>query len=229
MMGCQGFHAICSHFSQYVCYNTLVRSQRIFLIRHAATAWNASDRMQGRTDVPLSEQGRQQAARTGAAFRDIPLQQIFTSPLSRAAETAQAISHYHARATFTSSADLLERSFGVAEGLTFTETLALYPQLDFFRSWTLPEFRPDKGESLNDVLQRVRSFIAASLGSAAENIAVISHGVTLRVLIAELCGIPLAYMGSPHFYNAGITALSRTGETGYEISCMNYTGHLEQA
>lgn len=64
---------------------------RIYIIRHGETEWNKLGRLQGRTDIPLNETGRELARRVGYALRDIPFSRAISSPLSRAVETARLV------------------------------------------------------------------------------------------------------------------------------------------
>ena len=64
---------------------------RIYMIRHGETEWNKLGRLQGRTDIPLNETGRELARRVGYALRDIPFSRAISSPLSRAVETARLV------------------------------------------------------------------------------------------------------------------------------------------
>ena len=67
----------------------------IYLVRHGQTAWNKEEIFRGRTDVPLDESGRKQAELVGKYFREMEIHAIYSSPLARAWETAQAIARFH--------------------------------------------------------------------------------------------------------------------------------------
>lgn len=64
---------------------------RIYIIRHGETEWNKLGRLQGRTDIPLNETGRELTRRVGYALRDIPFSRVISSPLGRAVETARLV------------------------------------------------------------------------------------------------------------------------------------------
>src|SRR5688572_15720897 len=93
---------------------------RILAVRHGETAWNVDTRIQGHLDVPLNDTGRWQAQRMGAALADETLDAIYASDLSRAHETALALSHTVGVAVQTEPG-LRERHFGEFQGLTFNE------------------------------------------------------------------------------------------------------------
>lgn len=64
---------------------------KIYMIRHGQTEWNASGRLQGQTDIPLNENGRELAVKVGEALKEIPFDRVISSPLLRSVETAQLV------------------------------------------------------------------------------------------------------------------------------------------
>ena len=64
---------------------------KLYIIRHGETEWNVKRRFQGRSDIPLNEEGRRLARITSEALRSVPFTRIYTSPLKRAYETAMNI------------------------------------------------------------------------------------------------------------------------------------------
>ena len=89
---------------------------KLYLLRHGRTAWNEAGKIQGRTDIPLGEEGRRSALEAGAALADIPFSAAFSSPLRRAKETAEII--LGARKDILRTDErLIELNFGAAEGM----------------------------------------------------------------------------------------------------------------
>ena len=134
---------------------------RICLIRHGLTAWNLAGRIQGRTDIPLSEEGRAQVAgwRLPEGFADAP---CVASPLLRALETA-ALLGFPAPAT---EPRLVEMSWGRFEGRRLADLRAeLGPELDAAERRGL-DFRPPEGESPREVAGRLAAFLADVVGKA---------------------------------------------------------------
>lgn len=89
----------------------------IALVRHGETDWNRERRIQGLTDIPLNDTGRQQAAATAEALRDESWDAIYASPLSRAAETASIMAAGLGLAEPVHVPELVERRHGALEGL----------------------------------------------------------------------------------------------------------------
>lgn len=93
----------------------------LVLVRHGETEWNRTGRVQGRTDVPLNETGREQARETGRRLRDDAFDKVVASPLSRAAETARIIADEVDAGEVELIEALVERDYGGAEGMTGAE------------------------------------------------------------------------------------------------------------
>ncbi len=93
--------------------------KRCYLVRHAQTAWNGANRIQGHSDIPLSALGQEQAKRVGTLFATRHLKGIFTSHLQRSQQTAQAIASGNGHGIQpVVERDLAEIHLGAWEGLT---------------------------------------------------------------------------------------------------------------
>jgi len=97
------------------------------LVRHGETDWNRERRIQGSTDIPLNDLGRDQARATGALLASRRWTALVASPLSRAAETARLIGEHVGLGDPEIEPRLAERDYGAAEGLTGPEIDALFP------------------------------------------------------------------------------------------------------
>ena len=148
---------------------------RLVLARHGETAWSRSGQHTGRTDIPLTDVGREQARRVGAALADRSFSRVFTSPLSRAAETARL-------AGFESGAqvdpDLEEWDYGVYEGRRRVDIERDEP------GWTVWSRPITGGESLHELAARADRVIARLLPVGGD-VLLFSHGHFLRVLGAR--------------------------------------------
>ena len=98
----------------------------ILLVRHGETDWNRDRRVQGHTDVPLNETGREQARALAGELAGEPLAAVYSSDLSRALETATIVAEPRSLAVTTLPA-LREKHFGTWEGLTDAEVLTRFP------------------------------------------------------------------------------------------------------
>ena len=103
-----------------------VQMKDFYFLRHGQTDWNARERLQGKADIPLNEEGRKQAIRASRMVQNSSLSrpdlEVFSSPLKRAHETAKIIATQLGK-EITLLDDLEERDFGLNEGFSFTESL----------------------------------------------------------------------------------------------------------
>jgi broad specificity phosphatase PhoE len=151
---------------------------RIVLLRHGATEWSVSGQHTGRTDIPLLDEGGDQAKGAGQLLRHLQFAQILTSPLQRASETCRL-------AGFEGEVepDLLEWDYGSYEGLTT-------PQIQVERpGWSLWNDGVLEGERAADVGRRADRVIARARQADGDTLCV-AHGHVLRVLAARWLGLP---------------------------------------
>jgi broad specificity phosphatase PhoE len=191
-------------------------SRRIYLIRHGETDWNKLGKIQGGGfDIPLNENGRQQALTTALALEDIPLQVVASSHLSRAKETADILSQRH---TATVRQDkrvvvpgLGEMRFGEFEGLAWRDLDANSALAERFKTvknemkHDLNKAFPGGGESTKDVEQRAVAALDQILKDFPheQHIAIVSHGRTNKIVIAStalgnITQIPTVKQGSKY-------------------------------
>lgn len=154
--------------------------QQVFLVRHGETEWSRAGRHTGRTDVPLSDQGRRRAEAIGRWLGRRPLV-VYTSPLSRARETCH-LAGYAAAAQV--EPDLREWDYGVYEGRTTGEIRRAQPD---WSVWLSPIV---DGESLDQLADRARRVVSRVLSAAPGDVALFAHGHILRVLAACWLGLP---------------------------------------
>jgi len=106
---------------------------RILLIRHGETEWNKIHRFQGRSDVPLNQEGRDQARALAESLKDEPLMAIHSSPLIRAMETASLIKAFHPSIPLLEEEGLMEMDLGEFDGMEAQQWAEKYP--DFRKAW----------------------------------------------------------------------------------------------
>ncbi|MCC5950771.1 MAG: histidine phosphatase family protein [Acidimicrobiia bacterium] len=151
----------------------------VVLLRHGETEWSRTGRHTGRTDVPLTERGRAQAATVEQRLAGHRFAVVHTSPLSRARDTC-ALAGFGARATLDDN--LLEWDYGSLEGRTTAEIRVELPD------WLVFDGPVPGGESLEDVVRRVDAALAA-VAEADGDALLVAHGHVLRVLAARWLGL----------------------------------------
>jgi broad specificity phosphatase PhoE len=155
------------------------RPAEVVLVRHGETEWSRAGKHTGRTDVPLTERGLEQARAVGEALRTRRFVLVLTSPLQRAAETCR-LAGFGDMAE--QRADLAEWDYGDYEGRTTPEIREERP------GWTLWLEGVPGGETAAEVGDRVDRVIA-ELRSLTGDAAVFAHGHVLRVLAARWLGL----------------------------------------
>jgi probable phosphoglycerate mutase len=153
--------------------------RELWLIRHGETEWSRSGAHTGRTDIPLTEAGRQKAAALGQYLQARPFALVLVSPLLRARETSRLAGYENARI----DPDLSEWDYGDFEGLTTPQIQAERPQ------WSLWTAGVPNGETDAQVAARADTVIARAL-LVEGDVALFAHGHILRVLAARWLGLP---------------------------------------
>jgi broad specificity phosphatase PhoE len=163
--------------------------RRVFVARHGETDWNAEERWQGHTDIPLNEVGQLQARLLAMRLRSHAIGGVVTSDLSRAAETGRIVAAELGVGVVYVDSALRERSFGVFEGLTRHECETLHAEE--WQAWLDHKRVPPGGEAQEALSAR----IVAAIGRVGEAIArddapalVVTHGGALRALVLAVTG-----------------------------------------
>jgi probable phosphoglycerate mutase len=153
--------------------------QEVVLVRHGETEWSRAGKHTGRTDVPLTEAGREQAQEVGAALKKRRFAAVWTSPLSRAAETCRLAGFGDVAAPRD---ELMEWDYGEYEGRTTPEIRRER------RGWTLWGDGVPGGETSDEVGARVDRALAA-VASIPGDVLLFAHGHVLRVMAARWLGL----------------------------------------
>ena len=198
------------------------------LIRHGETLWNTQLRLMGVTDVPLTKTGKLQVKALATYLDSYPIDVIYSSPLKRAATTATAIHTYHKDSQIILSDLLKERAFGTLEGLSYEVVNKKHPALVYTETWKYTHFQPPGGERLIDVQKRAEKFVQIVRSVSFKTIAVVSHGVFLKVLYATLFSLPLDSMSVHYLENTSITMISVGKDGAMHPHFFNNTPHLEK-
>lgn len=153
---------------------------RLYFVRHGQTAWSLSGQHTGRTDIPLTEQGEEEARKLADRLRAMRFNRVFTSPLQRARRTCELAG---LGAVAEVAADLAEWDYGDYEGQRPEEIRKARPDWNVFRDGA------PGGESAAQVCERADRLIAR-LRTLEGNLVIFSHGHFGRVLAARWIGLP---------------------------------------
>jgi 2,3-bisphosphoglycerate-dependent phosphoglycerate mutase len=166
-------------------------THRVWLIRHGESTWNVRGLVQGHADGPtLTARGVHQAARVATAFRDRSMAAIYSSDLRRAEHTARLIARPHGL-TVQRAPALRERCFGSQEGLPLSGLHAEQSGILGDRIVDV-HVRPEGGESLDDLSQRVGAFaVWLAQQEHTGDVVVVAHGGSIRELRAHYNGTSL--------------------------------------
>jgi len=149
-------------------------SQRIVVVRHGETEWSREKRHTGRSDIPLTQEGREQAVALGARLAGLEFATVLVSPLRRARETCE-LAGFGDRAEV--DPDLIEWDYGEYEGLTRAEIQEERPGWTLFRDGVIG------GETIHDVAVRAQRVITR-VQAVDGDLLLFGHGHQLRILTA---------------------------------------------
>jgi len=193
---------------------------RVLLVRHGQTRWSLSGRHTGRTDIPLTEEGRRTAVLlgerlAGAPWNGLPDTEVRTSPLRRAAETAE-LAGFGGRAKEWDA--LLEWDYGDYEGLTPAQLQERAPGFFIWRDGV------PGGEPLSALAARADEVVDWARG-APRDVLVFAHGHFLRTLGARWLGLEPSFAAALRLDPASLSVLGWAyGRPALER--WNDTGHL---
>ncbi len=199
---------------------------RVILLRHGQTEWNILGKYQGKTDVPLSDEGKAQARQLAAHFPVDAVDAVYSSDLSRARFTAECVADKFALSVKLEP-QFREIDFGEWEGLTFKEIACRYPYAADGRFWQNPdEIIIPGGETFADLqrraMMRLNEIVAAEDG---KTVVVAAHGAINRVILAEALHMNLRYLWSIRQFNTAVNIIVYDG-AWRTVELINGTAHL---
>lgn len=198
----------------------------IYLVRHGQTAWNKEEIFRGRRDVPLDETGLKQAELAGEYFKELKIDAIYSSPLSRAWQTAERIAKFH-RLRIQPLEGIIDMSFGQWEGHPHQEIREM--DQETYRQWREEphQVRLPGGETLDEVRSRAMAALEEVVRlNSGKTIVLVSHRVVNKVLLCGILGLD-----NSHFWQIvqDPTAINliqyQNGK--YILYLMNETCHLK--
>ena len=171
--------------------------KNILLIRHGQSEWNKLNLFTGFKNIELSEQGIDEANKAGQNFKNLNIKFdiVFTSELKRAQETAKIIlknldqwDHLYGEGKIITDINLNERDYGDLTGLNKKETADKFGEEQVHKWRRGYSDQPPNGESLEDVVRRVKIYFEESINPAIHsadnnNILIAAHGNSLRALL----------------------------------------------
>ena len=171
--------------------------KNILLIRHGQSEWNKLNLFTGFKNIELSEQGIDEANKAGQNFKNLNIKFdiVFTSELKRAQETAKIIlknldqwDHLYGEGKIITDIKLNERDYGDLTGLNKKETSDKFGEEQVHKWRRGYSDQPPNGESLEDVVRRVKIYFEESINPAIQsannnNILIAAHGNSLRALL----------------------------------------------
>ena len=179
--------------------------KRFYVIRHGKTDWNAEFRLQGRTDIPLNEEGRQMARDAAEEVRGMNFDICYCSPLKRARETAEILLE-GTEVPILFEDRLKEMSFGVYEGYEFIFEHPEYPIYKLFKD-PLNYETVLEGESYEELFARTGSFIREVVLPEVEQgrkVLIVGHGAMNNSIISQAGHIPLERFWEIGIPNCGL-------------------------
>ena len=162
---------------------------KLLLVRHAETEWNRAGRYQGCIDTRLSPLGREQARSLAERLSTIQVDALYTSPLARAVETAEAIARAHGLPIVRDPA-FSEICHGEWEGFTVEEVEARFPDQVIMRRRHPERVTMPNGESLAQVRDRALQGLARVEANHQEGtVCIVMHDAPLKMLLLDAIGL----------------------------------------
>ncbi|MFA6414226.1 MAG: histidine phosphatase family protein [Syntrophales bacterium] len=195
----------------------------LILIRHGETIWNKEGKVQGFSDINLSDIGINQVQQLALSLKNHHIHSIYSSPLVRAHKTAQIINQYHNTPIFLESG-LMEMDHGDFEGYSFQELMAC--EKDFLRKWMSDpaSVKMPKGESFIELQTRAWNVIE-DITAKQNNALIVSHNFTIASILCKIRNISLSEFRSVRVDNASRTVITfQNGSASIDV--FNDRNHL---
>ncbi|WP_289628193.1 histidine phosphatase family protein [Listeria ilorinensis] len=204
----------------------------IYFVRHGKTEWNLTGQMQGWGDSPLVEEGIRGAEAVGTALSDVAFEAVYTSPSKRTQDTARLILG-NEEAELHLLEELREMHFGSWEGVRVAELDVQFPEErhEFMTSPATYDASANGGETYYQLEKRVLAGMEKIVQAHTEgNILVVSHGMTLTLLMHLLNGgtVEAHREKGARILNTSIS-VARYEEETFQVIKINETGHLTQS
>ena len=183
------------------------------LVRHGQTDWNAAGRIQGLEDVELNAVGRAQAAQTGWYLQQWSWDQVISSPLQRAAESAEIIAQQLKLSPIEIMDEFMERDYGECSGMTTAQ-----------RKHSFPDGIIPKQETLETLQKRALMGLQRLMIEPQARILIVTHGGLINSLLAQFSAGEIG-SGKTILHNASLT-LFQCQQQDWQILAYNLIDHL---
>lgn len=203
-------------------------SKNIFLLRHGSTDYNTRHLMQGHVDIPLNENGLFQAEDASGFFSQLTLDEIYSSPLVRAAKTAELVNRSH-NLDINFIDEFKEMSMGDWEGKDYFLLKEQHP--DFFIKWRNDvNLKLPAGESYSDLYTRIKPAVDKIMVSRKKNILIVAHSAVNRMILGAMASMNLLSARGFIMSNCGISGIKIFDDNPYSctIEFWNRTEHLKE-
>jgi broad specificity phosphatase PhoE len=203
------------------------QATRVLMVRHGSTEHSLAGRFSGRNDLPLDERGRRQARSIAAHIAKLdPVDEVISSPLRRARETAQVLVD-RLGGTVEVHDGLIETEFGEWEGLTIGEAHTKWP--DLLAAWLKRgDVAPPSGESFEHVETRTLRALEEILGRyRGKRVVLVSHVTPIKTLLRLALGAPQETMFRFHLDTASLSVVDYYADGTSSVRTINNAEHPE--
>jgi probable phosphoglycerate mutase len=203
----------------------MTQSMTVLLIRHGETEYNKSGIIQGHVDSPLTAEGTEQARRLGKRLQTVGINAVWHSDLGRAVQTAQLL---NLGVNMQSDSRLREINCGMADGSDFLKIKEEHP--DYFKRWHAedPSFCFPGGESFPQVQDRMWTALLQLIEQhQGETVAVVSHGMALRLLLKRVLQIPFGQSTGWYLRNTSVTRVEYSAPDVWQLLSFGDVAHLD--
>ena len=200
---------------------------KLTIVRHGKTHANVEGFIEGHLQGKLNEEGLEQAKKLGKRLEKEHFDIIYVSDLDRTIKTAEAITCFHPTVKVNYVKDLRERHFGNLEGKHKDELLAVKKQVS---DATFLHFKPDEGESLKEVQERIIFFYENLLENhMGQSVLVVSHAGTITSLLLHLLQKDMDIETFSKFMpdNTALTKVEIDDDKKHTVHLLNCTTHLD--
>lgn len=181
----------------------------LYIMRHGKTEWNAKHKLQGRTDIPLNEEGRAMAKKAAEEYKNVKFDVCFCSPLVRAKETAMLLLSGR-EVPIIYDERLMEMSFGVYEGIENSFDIPDCPINVIFKKPEEYMVPVEGGESFDDLYKRTSEFLKEQVNpllKEGKDVLIVGHGAMNSCIICQIRELPRSKFWSESIENCKLKKL----------------------